>query len=339
MSVAEIAGAWLAPSDIQPLGAGHIHDTYLVRGDVPGPLPDDNEPDDNENAPGAYVLQRINQAVFKDAPLLMEQTERVLAHWSTQSRYRVPELCLTRNGASHVGREGVWRLWRFLENTRVIDPVENAAQAEAAGLAFGAFQTHMRNLPGARLEDTIDGFLQLDYYLSAFDQVAAKAPEAERRLVDKHRSLGAALAQRNAYIHGDCKINNLLFEESVDQVAAVIDFDTVMYGHWAWDLGDLVRSVCFSRGKVRVEDFASCMRGFAASQPQTAVEPAIQAPGYVALMLGVRFLTDHLTGDRYFRVSRSGENLHRAQEQFALFSEFQRNETELREAAAAVLQG
>ncbi len=326
MNVHGIAEAWLVPGDVQPLGAGHIHDTFLVR-------------DAGLDEPGLYVLQRVNQEVFKDASRLMAQTERVLAHWSTQSRYRVPELCRTKDGASFLDRDGVWRLWRYLENTRVVDPVENAAQAEAAGRAFGAFQAYMRNLPGARLDDTIAGFLQLDYYLKAFDQVAAQAPDAERRLVDENRGLAAALAERNAYIHGDCKINNLLFAQTADEVAAVIDFDTVMYGHWAWDLGDLVRSVCFSRGAASVADFAACMRGFAAAQPQAAIEPAVQAPGYVALMLGIRFLTDHLSGDRYFRVSRTGENLHRAQEQFALFRDFQRQEADLREAAAAALAG
>ena len=106
-----------------------------------------------------------------------------------------------------------------------------------------------------------------------------------------------------------------------------------MAGHWAWDLGDLVRSVCFSRGSVRIDDFAACLRGFASAQPQTSVEPALLAPAYVALMLGIRFLTDHLRGDHYFRVNVRGENLRRAQEQFELFADFRRLEAELREVA------
>ena len=325
MSVREIVRAWLTPEDVRPLGAGHIHDTYLVRGHLP------------EHAPADFVLQRVNEVVFQNAPLLMAQTERVLAHWSTQSRYRVPELCRTLDGASYASHDGVWRLWRYLDHTRVIDPVENLQQAEAVGRAFGAFQAHMRDLPGARLADTIPGFLQLDHYLELFDPLAAQAPRAERGLIEANRHLAAALAERNAYIHGDCKINNLLFAADSERVDAVIDFDTVMYGHWAWDLGDLVRSVCFSGGSVRVEDFAACLRGFAAAQPAAKPEPAVLAPGYVALMLGVRFLTDHLSGNRYFRVDSPGENLRRAQEQLALFAEFKRLERQLQEAAEALL--
>ena len=93
----------------------------------------------------------------------------------------------------------------------------------------------------------------------------------------------------------------------------VIDLDTVGPGHWAWDFGDLVRSVAFSHGGVDMDQFRACVRGF--SQGRRDLDQALDvtatqmslAPAYIALTLGVRFLTDHLQGDRYFRVSGRGE--------------------------------
>ena len=128
-----------------------------------------------------------------------------------------------------------------------------------------------------------------------------------------------------------------MFDQRGEKVVAVIDFDTAMYGHWAWDLGDLVRSVCFSRGAADADYFAACVQGFVNHQPLCNVDEAVAAPGYVALMLGIRFLTDHLTGDHYFRVESHGENLHRAKEQFELFDSFNRQRSILVEAANDVL--
>ena len=100
-----------------------------------------------------------------------------------------------------------------------------------------------------------------------------------------------------------------------------------MNGHWAWDFGDLVRSVAFSRGGFDVDDYRACLQGFLTGRGSTPLisEHLIYAPSYLAFMLGLRFLTDHLGGDVYFSVPEHGDNLHRAMEQFALFQSFERN--------------
>ena len=160
------------------------------------------------------------------------------------------------------------------------------------------------------------------HYLRQFDAVSGKAPAPERRLVERSRQIAGVLSDRNSCIHGDCKINNLLFDRSGNQVAAIIDFDTVMYGHWAWDFGDLVRSICFSRQRVDLTMFEAVLRGFAGAQPLTDTQGCVAGPAYVSLMLGTRFLTDHLQGDVYFRTDSPGQNLQRAREQFELFEQF-----------------
>lgn len=316
---------WFDEVSLAPLGAGHIHDTYLV--ELRG-----------TESRGQYVLQQINEVVFTDAARVMAQTQRLLGQWGKQSVYLVPELQLSKHGNASERIEGrLWRVWRYIADTTTVDPVGSLAQARAAGAAFGALQRNLAELPGPKLLETIEGFLQLGHYLNAYDKVAAAAPSDLHQIVQRNRELASQLSERNAHIHGDCKVNNLLFDASAQNVVAIIDFDTAMYGHWAWDFGDLVRSVCFSRGAADAGYFAACLEGFAAHQPLVQPRHAVAAPGYVTLMLGLRFLTDHLSGDQYFRVDTHGENLSRAREQFELFQDLQALHPQLREATRDIL--
>jgi len=317
----QAAACWFEGATLRPLGAGHIHDTYRV-----------------SVAGQDFVLQRLNTAVFGAPEVLMEQTRGVLAHWSTQPHYHVPHLVADAQGRHGQWLAGdYWRMWTYVANSRVLDPPDSLDQATHAGAAFGFWQAHMQSLAGAWLVDILPGFLQLSHYLQAYDRVALQAPLACRQLIEHHRSLARALHARTHVIHGDCKVNNLLFNADATRVAAVIDFDTVMRGHWAWDLGDLVRSIWTSRGAVDPAFFGAVLRGFAAEQAACTVADSVAAPGYVTLMLGVRFLTDHLTGNTYFRVNREGENLARAEQQFELFERYVSAQGELRQIAANVL--
>jgi Ser/Thr protein kinase RdoA (MazF antagonist) len=227
-----------------------------------------------------------------------------------------------------------WRLWRFIESSKTCDPPQNREQIRQAAKAFGAYQRAMAGLEAKRLVETIPGFLSMTGYLRQFDQVLATATQTERAeampwiaVVQSHRQWPSALMQPNAVIHGDCKVNNLLFDAQGERVLSVIDLDNNMNGHWAWDFGDLVRSVAFSRGGVDAADYRACVQGFLSGRGSVPLgnEHLIAAPSYLAFMLGLRFLTDHLSGDRYFSVPQHGENLQRAKEQFALFQSFERS--------------
>ena len=196
MSAEHAITHWFDGATLSPLGEGHIHETYEVR-----------------SSQGHFVLQQINQTVFTDPELVMSQPQRLLDHWGQQHRFVVPVLVPARDGAVGVRVAGdYWRVWEFVADSRVVDPITRPAQAEAAGAAFGALQRHLVDLPGARFKDPIEGFLQLHHYLRAYDAVAHAAPRHLHALVEAHRSLATRLGQRNALIHGDCKINNLLFE-------------------------------------------------------------------------------------------------------------------------------
>ena len=323
------AAAWLESPGLAPLGNGHIHQTFLLS--------------DQEKPADRYVLQCVNAAVYRDIDLLMQQTRMVIERLSTASafvaEYRLPELIPTRLGESIFvqasdGATYSWRLWRFIEGSKTCDPPQNREQIRQAAKAFGAYQRAMAGLDADQLVETIPGFLSMAAYLRQFDQVLATVTQAERAeampwigLAQSHRQWPSALMQPNAVIHGDCKINNVLFDAQGERVLSVIDLDNNMNGHWAWDFGDLVRSVAFSRGGVDAADYRACVQGFLSGRGSVPLgnEHLIAAPSYLAFMLGLRFLTDHLSGDRYFSVPQHGDNLQRAKEQFALFQSFERS--------------
>ncbi len=141
-------------------------------------------------------------------------------------------------------------------------------------------------------------------------ELVARAPEHARPATDEV-----------TVIHGDCKVNNLLFAEDADEVVAILDLDTLMSGAWWLDFGDLVRSAAFDAQKQFLPHFYTALaQGFVAgcgTLRQADLDAAVRAPAHVGYMLTIRFFTDHLQGDRYFKVQARGQNLQRAQSQFA----------------------
>ncbi len=320
-SAVEAAKVWLSvPITAEPLGEGHINDTWLV-----------------VSPAGRFVLQRLSAAVFPHPAEVAAKVSRVVEHLSRGKRVPVPALLATTSGGRwHEDDHGaVWRLWEYLAGTRALQRLATPDQGRAAGAAFGTFQLAVADLPGGATEP-VPGFLQLPRYLSELDAAAGTpadgAVEAALDFIDSRRQSALPFTEPDRLIHGDCKINNLLFHAHRDEVAAVIDLDTVMLGHWAWDFGDLARSAAAGVEGFDVSRFAAVAAGFTRSGALQngaggdVVDALVQAPRHVALMLGVRFLTDHLRGDRYFKVAYAGENLDRARHQLALVDDMERQE-------------
>ena len=312
----EVSAQWFDQVTLAPLGNGHIHHTFLLT---------------TAQHQEQFVLQRVSENVFPDPHLVQRQTQRITEHLSNNdgfsNRYRVPKLQPSKTGEfHHVGESGFWRLWQYLANTQVVESFENPAQIALTARAFADYQRVLADLPGQPLSETIEGFLQLDFYLQQFSQVAKDAPKDLMSAVAYLQNQESGFSEFNAHVHADCKVNNLLFNAQGTQVAAVIDLDTTMYGHWAWDFGDLMRSIAFSRGRADLVDYENAAEGFllGLQKPVTeqTVQDMVQVPGHIAGMLGLRFLTDHLVVDVYFRVSEAGQNLQRARAQFALMEQF-----------------
>jgi hypothetical protein len=239
-----------------------------------------------------------------------------------------------------------WRLVHFIPGTRMIERVDDPREAREIGAAFGLFHRLLSDYAGPPLETTIPDFHDTARRLVAFEEavrrnlagrIGAAAPEIEfvRARCDFAGLLAPALEGfPSRVVHNDAKPSNVLLDAESGAGVAVVDLDTVMPGTVLHDVGDLVRSASSTANedeadlsRVRVEPslFLSLASGFL-SAGGPGVLTAIERELFVAAGMvityeqGIRFLTDHLGGDRYYRISRPGQNLDRARVQFGLLT-------------------
>ena len=344
----DLPGRWLAS---RPYGSGWINDTLLV----------DREEGGRRTR---WIQQRINAQVFREPERVMENVARVTAHQRTVlAREGVPDaerhalrLVPARDGRiAFVDADGAWwRTFHFIEGASSRDAVGSALEARSAAEAFGRFLAQLADLPGPRLHETIPNFHNAR---ARFDQLldAAQADEhgrlaacrrdfefvlARQPMIARSEALRAALPER--VTHNDTKINNVLLDDATSAGVCVIDLDTVMPGLSLYDFGDLARRAASpvaederDLAKVRVDPrlFDALVEGYVRGAGATllAEERAelVFASELMTLLLGMRFLADHLAGDRYFRIRRPGQNLDLARTQLALLADFERQQREL----------
>jgi aminoglycoside phosphotransferase (APT) family kinase protein len=325
-----------------PHGSGHINLTFALACETPV-------------GRRRYVLQKINHRIFQNVPALQENIRRVTAHLAAKAP-RALALVPTRAGATCLqdAAGDWWRIYDFIEQAHSVDRVTNAGQAREAARAFGEFQAQLADLPGGRLHETIPNFhhtrsrfeaLRRAVSANAQGRVAAVRAEIDfafGREADTDVLLGllarGELTER--VTHNDTKINNVMLDDATGRAAAVIDLDTVMPGLSLYDFGDMVRTAACSTTEdnpdptqmhVVLPYFHALVEGYleSAGGVLNATERAHLgfAGQLLAFETGLRFLTDHLQGDVYFRIARPGHNLDRARTQFALVAsiEHQRN--------------
>ena len=252
-------------------------------------------------------------------------------------------LMRTRDGrACLVDEDGAfWRMYRFIEGARSYDVVESAAQAYEAARAFGEFQRMLADLPGPRLNETIPDFHNTPKRL----QTLKRAIESDTlgRAEEAVREIGFALERESVTrvlveaglpergTHNDTKINNVLLDERTGKGICVIDLETVMPGLAPFDFGDMVRTMScraaedernLSLVRVELEMFEAVARGYLSAAGDFLLDSErrmlVEAGRVITLEQGIRFLTDYLEGDKYFKVHRAGHNLDRARAQFRL---------------------
>jgi hypothetical protein len=326
----EIAAAWeLIPERAEPLGRGRINRTLLVP----------------RRAGGALVLQCLNGLVFPRPERVMENLRRVLDHLPSGPLRLVP----SRSGEDgQRDAEGhLWRAWVPIENARTVEGRATPTEAHACASAFGAFLHGLVDLPPDALHVTLPGFHDTRARLAAFEGAAvAAAPEldADRERIARLAPMASALEDLPIRIaHFDTKLNNVLLRADHDEALAVLDLDTVQPGSWAVDFGDMARSACNPVGEdpdpseivaPDLATFEALSHGFLMQvrdhlTPEERERMAV-APAVLAFELGLRFLTDHLQGDRIFRAERPGQNLDRARVQLLLAEGFLKTEGALR---------
>ncbi len=323
-------------------GGGHIHDTYKV------------ECRDG-HAPASYILQRVNTSVFPDPVSLMRNVSRVSGH--IRSRLTdagvadVDRRCLTviptRAGGTLCQDEEsrYWRMFRFIEGSATYPNVSSSRQAHGAGRAFGEFQHHLRDFDPSGLSITLPGFHDTRERLRRFEEGAARAdPERlrcarrEMELVGSRRALAQEVAGRleagtipTRVTHNDTKLDNVLFDRASAEPLCVIDLDTVMPGSSLYDFGDLVRTCAtycredepdLSKAEPNLVLFRALVSGYLASVGEDLLDAEIERLAFSSVLitfeLGLRFLTDYLENDVYFKTAHPEHNLQRARTQLHL---------------------
>jgi len=336
-----------------PHGSGHINDTFAVTCDDAGTRT-------------RYLLQRINHRIFRNVPDLMNNIARVSAHVAGKVRLEPPTapalqaltLIRTRAGEAfhHDAQGNFWRAYVFIEQASTYDVVTSPQLAREAAFAFGTFQRQLADLPGVRLHETIPNFHHTRQRFGTFEQavtadacdragaVAAEIDFVRRReaLVDLLLDLQAAGDAPERITHNDTKANNVMLDDATGRGVCVIDLDTVMPGLSLYDFGDMVRSATnsaaedetdLSRVEARLPIFEGLVAGYlgATGSLLTAAEVAhlSRAAQLMTFEVGMRFLTDYLQGDVYFRTKRPGHNLDRARNQFALVTSLEARRSQM----------
>jgi Ser/Thr protein kinase RdoA (MazF antagonist) len=345
-------------SAIRPHGHGLINDTFIVTVD----------------SGRQVILQRINRHVFPHPERIMENLRvlsrhirrRAAAGHTAVRTLRLPEILPARDGRDFVidAEGGFWRAQEFIEHTRTLDTISDIAQAGEAGFALGRFHALIHDLDPARLHRTLPGFHDAPGYFAHFLRASARPRRAaaSRELlrglafVEARWNLTRALEQARREgklvtrpIHGDTKLNNFLFDTRTGKAVSLIDLDTVQPGLIHYDIGDCLRSCANPAGesppdpgaahfdldiaRALLENYLAETRHFLTRHDYDYLYDAIRL---VPFELGLRFLTDHLEGDHYFKTDWSGQNLHRALVQFRLTAGIEAGEPALKTLIAGL---
>lgn len=332
--------------EVVPYGSGHIHDTFHVKNSE-AEYPD-------------YLLQRLNNNVFKKIPELTENIERVTAHLrkklkstpgATPDKEVLTVVLSKDNKGYYQDEEGnYWRMYYFLAGTRSYDIIENTNQAYEGGKAYGRFQALLSDMDANSLHETIPFFHDIKSRYKLFHEAIARDPKdrvkdvsaeiafAEER--EEAMSVIWTLGQRGQIplrtTHNDTKFNNVLLNDK-DEAQCVIDLDTVMPGYVAYDFGDAIRTIInkaaedekdLDKIKLDIDLFKSFTRGFLEEAGGLLSKEEVNSLAHGVLLLpfimGLRFLTDYIDGDVYYKIEFPEHNIQRARAQFKLVEELEK---------------
>lgn len=330
MSVAVVLERFTGRKDFsfQNYGNGHIHDTYKVS------LP---------NGKPVYILQKLNQSVFKNLSAILSNYLHLSPHFSpSEDQYRIPKLYPDSYGMYFLkDSDGfTWRLMEFIPETYSLNLPENETQTFQAGAAYGWFIRKLITADSSDFQEVIPDFHRLSFRMKQLSD-AVKSDPVDRlkevlELLDFYQQKAVELIEIEKMadcgiipmrlVHNDTKLNNLLFRN--ERVCAVIDLDTVGPGIVLNDFGDAVRTLCNTAaedekdlGKVKFNSayYEQFKRGFLSETEShlTAmeIESLTKAPILMTTIMGIRFLTDYINGDTYYKTKYPEHNLVRSKVQ------------------------
>lgn len=331
---------------VKEFGNGNINDTYIVTLD---------STDENK-----FVLQRINTHVFKQPQLIMQNmrtfTEHVRRRVRTEGHaWEAPRVISAQDGKDFLidADNNFWRAISFVDNAQSHDIIMDLNHAREVGHALGTFQNLISDLPIDSLADTLEGFHITPRYLQYFDTIHSQngthnSPETQHcfKFIEDRRAFAHTLENANLPlrpIHGDPKVNNVMIHTETGKAVSIVDLDTVKPGLVHYDIGDCLRSGCNPLGEdaedweavhfdpeigsAILEGYLTQARAFLTAADYEYLFASIRL---IAFELGLRFFTDHLAGDVYFKVKYPGHNLHRALVQFKLTESIEAHEADIR---------
>ena len=333
----------------QPYGNGHINETFLVK------------------TPGRdYILQRINTDIFTDPDGLMANISAVTAHLGQRIRARGGDplrqtltIVPTRRGkAFHRDENGCWRVYVFVTGSVTHETADTPVMLENAGRAFGAFVLDLGDFPAHTLHETVPNFHNTPSRLQQLKDAIAQdrvgrakdvQPEIEATLAFAYET-DALVRQLEAGVlplrvtHNDTKLNNILIDRATGKGICVIDLDTTMPGLSINDFGDSIRFGAnhakedekdLSKVNFDIDLYEVYTRGFLEGAQGSLTPAELEYLPWGARLMtlecGIRFLTDYLDGDHYFRIHRPEHNLDRCRTQFKLVADMEKKWSRMQE--------
>lgn len=337
---------------IIPIGNGHINDTYAISVNTP------------EGERRKYVLQRINHQIFEDVETLQSNifavTSHIRRHLEQQGEKDIDRKVLTfiktKNGKNYATVEGnKWRLCYYIEGSKSYENV-SPELAYVAGKAFGEFHSMLSDLPEGQLGEAIPNFHNMSFRLQQFrdavkEDRVGRVAEVQDLIEEIEARAEAMTVQERLYQNGslklrtnhcDTKVNNILFDEATDEVLCVIDLDTVMPGFVLSDIGDFIRTAVnsgeeddenLSNIQVNMPVFESYIRGYMEEAKAFLIPVEIELLPYggrlLTYMQTVRFLTDYINGDTYYKTHKPKHNLIRTRAQFEFLLKLEEKQKEM----------
>ena len=339
---------------VEEYGNGNVNDTFLVTLD--------------SREAKHFILQRINTQVFRRPQLVMLNVRAFSEHVDNRlkrtpiapgRRWEVVRVFLTDDGQDHwIDAQGsFWRAISFVDGAQSFETIKNSEHAKEVGLALGMFHNLLSDLPSDRLVDTLEGFHLTPRYLHHYDKVLAQNRPKKfsevgygLQFIKERRGWAKVLEDAREQgrlslrpIHGDPKVNNVMMDSTTGQAVSIVDLDTLRPGLIHYDIGDCLRSGCNPLGeeseeweqvhfdpelcRAILQGYLSLASDFLTENDYEYLYDAIRL---IAFELGLRFFTDYLEGNVYFKANHQEHNLARALVQFKLAESIESQETGIR---------
>jgi hypothetical protein len=343
----------------EPYGCGHINDTYAVY------FKRENEP------PVRYILQRINTSIF-DADMLMNNIslvtnrikDAVIQEGGDPERNTLTIIPTLGESLYYKDPEGnAWRMYIFIENTVTYQSAATEEVLYHAGKAFGHFQKQLSGFEAKDLKEVIPNFHNTPHRFDDFCRAVrenragrAESIRAEIEFVNKRKQycdrIISVLGTREMPLrvtHNDTKLNNILMNPKTGESVCIIDLDTVMPGSLLYDFGDSNRfgsntavedETDLSKVHFSLDMFRAYTEGFLSETKEIMTGTELDLMAFSCILetyeVGMRFLTDYLNGDHYFKISHPEHNLERARNQFKLIEDMEAKQKQMQQIVAEI---